>query len=44
MRAVIYETFGGPLTVATMPDPSPSPDGVVIAVKANGICRSDWHG
>ena len=44
MRAVIYETFGGPLTVATMPDPDPSPDGVVIAVKANGICRSDWHG
>jgi alcohol dehydrogenase len=44
MRAVIYETFGGPLTVETMPDPSPSPDGVVIAVKANGICRSDWHG
>ena len=44
MRAVVYETFRGPLTVETVPDPSPSQDGVVIAVRANGICRSDWHG
>ena len=44
MRAVAYETFGGPLTVQTFPDPSPPDDGVVIAVHANGICRSDWHG
>jgi alcohol dehydrogenase len=44
MRAVAYETFGGPLTVETFPDPSPPNDGVVIAVRANGICRSDWHG
>ena len=27
-----------------MPDPAPAPDGVVIRVEANGICRSDWHG
>jgi alcohol dehydrogenase len=27
-----------------MPDPTPPADGVVIAVQANGICRSDWHG
>lgn len=44
MRAVVYEAFRGPITVETVPDPSPSPDGVVIAVHANGICRSDWHG
>ncbi len=44
MRAVAYEAFGGPLTVGTFPDPTPSQDGVVIAVRANGICRSDWHG
>ena len=44
MRAVVYEAFRGPLTVETVPDPNPSPDGVVIAVRANGICRSDWHG
>lgn len=27
-----------------MPDPTPAPDGVVLAVKSTGICRSDWHG
>lgn len=44
MRALLYEEFGGPITVETLPDPGPSDDGVVIAVRANGICRSDWHG
>ncbi len=41
---MVYEQFGGPLTVRTVPDPSVAEDGVVIRVKANGICRSDWHG
>ena len=27
-----------------MPEPIPSPNGVVLNVKACGICRSDWHG
>jgi alcohol dehydrogenase len=44
MRAAVYEAFREPLTVETVPDPSPPQDGVVIAVRANGICRSDWHG
>jgi len=44
MRAVIYEEFGGPLSVRQVPDPALPTDGVVIRVKANGICRSDWHG
>ena len=44
MRAVIFEEFGGPLRVADVPDPTPRPDGVVLAVKSTGICRSDWHG
>ena len=44
MRGVIYEQFGGPLTVRQLPDPTPPADGVVLRVKANGICRSDWHG
>jgi alcohol dehydrogenase len=44
MRAVIFETFGGPLELRSVPDPAPAPDGVVLAVRANGICRSDWHG
>lgn len=44
MRALHYETFGGPVTLRHLPDPVPAPDGVVIAVKASGMCRSDWHG
>ncbi len=44
MKAVIYERFGGPVTVAQVADPVPQRDGVVIEVKASGICRSDWHG
>jgi alcohol dehydrogenase len=44
MRAVIFEEFAGPLFVRTVPDPTPTPDGVVLAVRSTGICRSDWHG
>ena len=44
MRAAIYERFGAPLRVTSVPDPTPPPDGVVIAVGATGLCRSDWHG
>ena len=44
MRAAYYEEFGRPLTIQTLPDPTPAEDGVVIEVRANGICRSDWHG
>ena len=44
MRALLFETFGGPLTVRDVPAPDPAPDGVVVEVAASGICRSDWHG
>jgi len=44
MRALYYEAFAGPVTVETLPDPSPEPGGVVIRVRASGLCRSDWHG
>jgi alcohol dehydrogenase len=44
MKAAVYERFAGPLTILTVPDPKPAPDGVIITVKATGICRSDWHG
>ncbi|MFO0912021.1 MAG: zinc-dependent alcohol dehydrogenase family protein [Pirellulales bacterium] len=44
MRAAVFDEFGGPLEVREVPDPRPAPDGVVIRVEANGICRSDWHG
>lgn len=44
MRAAVYEQFQQPLTIEIVPDPSPTDDGAVIAVRACGICRSDWHG
>jgi len=44
VRAVIFEEFGGPLSVRQVPDPTPRADGVVLAVRSTGICRSDWHG
>lgn len=44
MRGVIFEAFGGPLSVEVLPDPAAPPDGVVIEVRATGLCRSDWHG
>ena len=44
MKAAYYETFQTPLTLRQLPDPVPEPDGVVIEVRATGLCRSDWHG
>lgn len=44
MRAAIYREFGAPLQVEEHPEPSPPPHGVVIEVRATGMCRSDWHG
>ena len=44
MKAAVYDAFQGPVTVQSVPDPSPSPGGVVLDVKATGLCRSDWHG
>jgi alcohol dehydrogenase len=44
MKAVMFERFGGPLTVAEVANPVADDDGVVVQVRASGICRSDWHG
>lgn len=44
MRAVIYRQFGLLPEVAEVADPACAPTGVVIAVQATGLCRSDWHG
>ena len=44
MKAVIFEKFGGSLSVAQVADPVAADDGVIIKVEASGICRSDWHG
>ena len=44
MKAAIYRQFSGPISVEVVDDPAPTADGVVVQVKANGVCRSDWHG
>ena len=44
MRAVIYDQFGKLPTIEEVPDPAPEEHGVVLRVKATGLCRSDWHG
>jgi alcohol dehydrogenase len=44
VRALVFDVFGGPLTVREVPDPQPPRGGVVVRVGASGICRSDWHG
>jgi D-arabinose 1-dehydrogenase-like Zn-dependent alcohol dehydrogenase len=44
MKALRYDAFKGPLRVVDVPEPTPSPGGVVVRVGATGVCRSDWHG
>jgi alcohol dehydrogenase len=44
MKAVLYDDFGKLPQVVSLPDPTPTPDGVVVRVEASGVCRSDWHG
>ena len=44
MRALVYESFKGPITIQDVPTPKPSDDGVIVRVTATGLCRSDWHG
>jgi len=44
VKAAIYHSFGGPITVEQVPDPSPPDTGVVLKVLATGLCLSDWHG
>ena len=43
MRAVVYSGHGIMPELAQVADPACPPDGVVIAVGASGVCRSDWH-
>ena len=44
MKAVVYHEFGGGISLATVDDPSPQPDGAMIRVEATGLCRGDWNG
>jgi D-arabinose 1-dehydrogenase-like Zn-dependent alcohol dehydrogenase len=43
MRAAVLEAIRQPLAVRDMPDPQCPPNGAIIRVEANGICRTDWH-
>ncbi|MFI7675990.1 zinc-dependent alcohol dehydrogenase family protein [Actinophytocola sp. NPDC049390] len=43
MRAVVYSAYGEPPVVAGVPEPVAPDGGVVVAVRATGVCRSDWH-
>ncbi|MEZ5911604.1 MAG: zinc-dependent alcohol dehydrogenase family protein [Paracoccaceae bacterium] len=43
MRAALMTRYRGPLDVEEVPEPACPSDGVVIAVHACGVCRSDHH-
>ena len=43
MRAVVYSGYGITPALTEVADPVCPADGVVIAVGATGVCRSDWH-
>jgi D-arabinose 1-dehydrogenase-like Zn-dependent alcohol dehydrogenase len=42
MKALVLEGVQQ-LTIRDMPDPEPGALGALVRVKANGVCRSDWH-
>lgn len=44
MRAAVVEKYREPLQIEDIPDPENDADGVIVQVKACGVCRSDWHG
>ncbi len=43
MRAVQYDRFGSMPVIVELPAPEAPADGVVVTVRATGVCRSDWH-
>jgi alcohol dehydrogenase len=44
VRAVVFEEYRRPPELRDVPPPACPPDGAVVAVRATGVCRSDWHG
>jgi len=44
VRAAVYSEFKKSLEIQYLPDPIARDGGVVVRVKATGLCRSDWHG
>ena len=43
MKAILLESFKNPPRVAQVPDPETPEQGILLEVKASGLCRSDWH-
>ena len=43
MKAVVYRQIQEMPEIAELPEPPCPSDGVVVAVRATGLCRSDWH-
>jgi D-arabinose 1-dehydrogenase-like Zn-dependent alcohol dehydrogenase len=43
VRALVVDAFGAAPELRQVPNPSCPSDGVVIDVRATGLCRSDWH-
>ncbi len=43
MKSFQMFAFGGPLTETELPDPKPTGQEVLVAVKAAGVCHSDLH-
>jgi alcohol dehydrogenase len=44
MKALVVENFQQKPSIQTVQDPISPDNGVVLEVKATGLCRSDWHG
>ena len=44
MRAAVFEKFQEHISIQNVRDPGTKDHGVVVKVKATGLCRSDWHG
>lgn len=43
MKACVMTEFDGALPLQDVPDPTCPEDGVIVAVRACGVCRSDHH-
>jgi D-arabinose 1-dehydrogenase-like Zn-dependent alcohol dehydrogenase len=43
VKAVVYDGYGAAPVQTQVADPDCPADGVVVAVGATGVCRSDWH-
>ena len=43
MKAIVYAAYGVTPTLTEVAEPKCPDGGVLIAVRATGVCRSDWH-